>query len=47
MQKLFADNEEIDIRMYSIIYDAINDLKDAEGRYAFLQRLKRRLTVYG
>ncbi|WP_452226634.1 translation initiation factor IF-2 [Lacinutrix cladophorae] len=24
-----ADNEEIDIRMYSIIYDAINDLKDA------------------
>jgi len=24
-----ADREEIDIRMYSIIYDAINDLKDA------------------
>ncbi len=24
-----AENEEIDIRMYSIIYDAINDLKDA------------------
>lgn len=24
-----ADKEEIDIRMYSIIYDAINDLKDA------------------
>ena len=24
-----ADNEEIDIRTYSIIYDAINDLKDA------------------
>ena len=24
-----ADNEEIDIRMYAIIYDAINDLKDA------------------
>jgi translation initiation factor IF-2 len=24
-----ADEEEIDIRMYSIIYDAINDLKDA------------------
>ncbi len=24
-----ADQEEIDIRMYSIIYDAINDLKDA------------------
>jgi len=27
--RLLADNEEIDIRMYSIIYDAINDLKDA------------------
>ena len=25
-----ADKEEIDIRMYSIIYDAINDLKDAK-----------------
>ena len=25
----FAEKEEIDIRMYSIIYDAINDLKDA------------------
>ncbi|WP_422858968.1 translation initiation factor IF-2 [Flagellimonas sp. S174] len=24
-----ADREEIDVRMYSIIYDAINDLKDA------------------
>ena len=24
-----ADTEEVDIRMYSIIYDAINDLKDA------------------
>ncbi|MEM5566663.1 translation initiation factor IF-2 [Psychroserpens sp. AS72] len=24
-----ADKEEIDVRMYSIIYDAINDLKDA------------------
>ena len=24
-----AEKEEIDIRMYSIIYDAINDLKDA------------------
>ncbi|KQC32592.1 translation initiation factor IF-2 [Nonlabens sp. YIK11] len=24
-----ADQEEVDIRMYSIIYDAINDLKDA------------------
>jgi len=24
-----ADKEEIDIRMYSIIYDAINDLRDA------------------
>ncbi|NRA92369.1 MAG: translation initiation factor IF-2 [Psychroserpens sp.] len=24
-----ADNEEIDIRAYSVIYDAINDLKDA------------------
>ncbi len=24
-----ADKEEVDIRMYSIIYDAINDLKDA------------------
>ena len=24
-----ADNEEIDISMYSIIYDAINDIKDA------------------
>lgn len=27
--KTMAENEEIDIRMYSIIYDAINDLKDA------------------
>ncbi|HIP47545.1 MAG TPA: translation initiation factor IF-2 [Lutibacter sp.] len=27
--KAIADKEEIDIRMYSIIYDAINDLKDA------------------
>jgi len=27
--KTIADKEEIDIRMYSIIYDAINDLKDA------------------
>src|SRR5690606_24346208 len=25
-----ADKEEIDIRLYSIIYDAINDLKDAK-----------------
>lgn len=27
--KILADKEEIDIRNYSIIYDAINDLKDA------------------
>ena len=27
--RTLADNEEIDIRMYSIIYDAINDIKDA------------------
>lgn len=27
--RTLADNEEIDIRMYSIIYDAINDLRDA------------------
>ncbi len=27
--KSIAEKEEIDIRMYSIIYDAINDLKDA------------------
>ncbi|MGX1928738.1 translation initiation factor IF-2 [Flagellimonas sp. 2504JD4-2] len=27
--RMVADKEEIDIRMYSIIYDAINDLKDA------------------
>ena len=27
--RTIADKEEIDIRMYSIIYDAINDLKDA------------------
>jgi len=27
--KQIADKEEIDIRMYSIIYDAINDVKDA------------------
>ncbi|UNY99273.1 translation initiation factor IF-2 [Zhouia spongiae] len=27
--RLVADKEEIDIRTYSIIYDAINDLKDA------------------
>jgi translation initiation factor IF-2 len=30
-----ADNEEIEIRLYSIIYDAINDVKDAmEGMLA-------------
>jgi translation initiation factor IF-2 len=27
--RVIADKEEVDIRMYSIIYDAINDLKDA------------------
>ncbi|MFC2128100.1 translation initiation factor IF-2 [Bacteroidota bacterium] len=27
--RIIADTEEVDIRMYSIIYDAINDLKDA------------------
>lgn len=27
--RMVADKEEIDIRMYSIIYDAINDLRDA------------------
>lgn len=27
--RMIADKEEIDIRMYSIIYDAINELKDA------------------
>jgi len=27
--RTLADNEEIDIRTYSIIYDAINDLSDA------------------
>ena len=27
--RTLADTEEVDIRMYSIIYDAINDLKDA------------------
>ena len=27
--RIIADNEEIDIRTYSIIYDAINDLRDA------------------
>ncbi|MDX1327835.1 MAG: translation initiation factor IF-2, partial [Arenibacter sp.] len=27
--RMLADKEEIDIRMYSIIYDAIDDLKDA------------------
>tara|TARA_R110001583_G_scaffold110160_2_gene259105 strand:+ start:3252 stop:6095 length:2844 start_codon:yes stop_codon:yes gene_type:complete len=27
--RMVAEKEEIDIRMYSIIYDAINDLKDA------------------
>ncbi|MDO9274326.1 MAG: translation initiation factor IF-2, partial [Lutibacter sp.] len=27
--RTLADNEEIDIRTYSIIYDAINDLRDA------------------
>ena len=27
--RILADNEEIDIRSYSIIYDAINDLSDA------------------
>ena len=29
MQEQIAEKEEIDIRTYSIIYDAINDLKDA------------------
>ena len=32
-----ADKEEIDIRMYSIIYDAINDLKRCHGRHASLR----------
>jgi translation initiation factor IF-2 len=33
--KKLADNEEIEMRMYSIIYDAINDVKDAmEGMLA-------------
>jgi translation initiation factor IF-2 len=33
--KRLADNEEIEIRLYSIIYDAINDVKDAmEGMLA-------------
>ncbi len=27
--RIIADREEVDIRVYSIIYDAINDLKDA------------------
>jgi translation initiation factor IF-2 len=27
--RVIADREEVDIRTYSIIYDAINDLKDA------------------
>ena len=27
--RIVADTEEVDVRMYSIIYDAINDLKDA------------------
>jgi translation initiation factor IF-2 len=27
--RMIADKEEIDIRTYSIIYDAINDIKDA------------------
>jgi translation initiation factor IF-2 len=27
--RTLADNEEIDVRTYSIIYDAINDLRDA------------------
>jgi translation initiation factor IF-2 len=27
--RILADNEEIDVRTYSIIYDAINDLRDA------------------
>jgi len=27
--RVLADNEEIDVRTYSIIYDAINDLRDA------------------
>jgi translation initiation factor IF-2 len=30
-----AEKEEIDIRLYSIIYDAINEIKDAMGRHAF------------
>ena len=29
MQELLPIEEEVDIRNYSIIYDAINDLKDA------------------
>ena len=29
MQRTIAEKEEIDIRSYSIIYDAINDVKDA------------------
>ena len=30
-----AEKEEIDIRLYSIIYDAIEELKISNGRYAF------------
>ncbi len=40
-----ADKEEIDIRMYSIIYDAINDLKDAmEGMLSPV--MKEEITGY-
>jgi translation initiation factor IF-2 len=37
--RVIADKEEIDIRQYSIIYDAINDLKDAmEGMLSPVMR---------
>ncbi len=40
-----AEQEEVDIRMYSIIYDAINDLKDAmEGMLS--PELKEEITGY-
>jgi len=39
-----AEKEEIDIRMYSIIYDAINDLK-MRWRECCLQNSKRKLLV--
>jgi len=40
-----AEKEEVEIRMYSIIYDAINEVRDAMEGMLSLQRSKKRSKV--